>query len=243
MALYLIVTSGLPLLALLSAAVTRAIGLPSTPDNWSLDNFVAIMTPRTGQALGRSLLLALAAASILLVLGAVTAALGRTRSGRSVGVMTTLTLVLPGSTLAIGFLIGYGRWLADTVAIILLAYLAKLWALAHRPISAAVDRLPSAGLQAARVSGAGFATALATVVVPLLRQALLAAWGLCFVTAVHEVTMSSLLYGPGSETLAVVVLNSADLGGVGVTAALSVLVTTVVVLPAGALWALSRRFA
>ena len=34
--------------------------------------------------------------------------------------------------------------------------------------------------------------------------------------------MSSLLYGPGSETLAVVVLNSADLGGVGV-AALSVL--------------------
>jgi iron(III) transport system permease protein len=62
----------------------------------------------------------------------------------------------------------------------------------------------------------------------------------CFLTAVHEVTMSSLLYGPGSETLAVVVLNSADLGGVGVTAALSVLVTAVVVLPAAALWALAR---
>ena len=98
--------------------------------------------------------------------------------------------------------------------IILLAYLAKLWALAHRPISAAVDRLPSAGLHAARVSG-GLPTALVTVVVPLLRPALLAAWGVCFLTAVHEVTMSSLLYGPGSETLAVVVLNSADLGGVG----------------------------
>jgi iron(III) transport system permease protein len=53
--------------------------------------------------------------------------------------------------------------------------------------------------------------------------------------------MSSLLYGPGSETLAVVVLNSADLGQIGVTAALSVLVTLVVVLPAAALWALSRR--
>jgi iron(III) transport system permease protein len=52
--------------------------------------------------------------------------------------------------------------------------------------------------------------------------------------------MSSLLYGPGSETLAVVVLNSADLGGVGVTAALSVLVTVVVVLPAAALRALGR---
>ena len=35
---------------------------------------------------------------------------------------------------------------------------------------------------------------------------------MCFLTALHEVTMSSLLYGPGSETLAVVVLNSQELG-------------------------------
>lgn len=241
MALYLTITTGLPLLALLSAALTKAIGVPSTPDNWTLDNFLAVLTPRTGQALSRSLVLALAAASILLVLGTVTAALGRTRSGRSVSVLITLTLVLPGSTLAIAILIGYGRWLADTVVIILIAYLAKLWALAHRPMAAAVDRLPSAGLHAARVSGAGLPTALATVVVPLLRPALLAAWGLCFLTALHEVTMSSLLYGPGSETLAVVVLNSAELGGVGVTAALSVLTTAVVLLPGAALWALTRR--
>jgi iron(III) transport system permease protein len=70
---------------------------------------------------------------------------------------------------------------------------------------------------------------------------MITAWALCFLTALHEVTMSSLLYGPDSETLAVVVLNSADLGRVGVTAALSVLVTAVVVLPAIALWAITRR--
>jgi iron(III) transport system permease protein len=240
MALYLTVTSGLPLLALLSAAVTRAIGVPSTPDNWTIDNFLAVLTPRTGYALGRSLLLALAAASVLMALGSLTAALGRRRGGRSLSILITLTLVLPGSTLAIGLLIAYGRWLADTAVIILIAYLAKLWALAHRPMSAAVDRLPSANLHAARVSGAGLPTALATVVIPLLRPALLAAWGLCFLTALHEVTMSSLLYGPGSETLAVVVLNSAELGNVGATAALSVLVTAIVVLPGAALWVLSR---
>ena len=241
--LYLMITSGLPLLALLSAAVTRALGVPSTPDNWTADNFLTVLTPRTGYALARSLLLALAAASILILLGSLAAALGRTRGGRGLSVLITLTLVLPGSTLAIGLLIGYGRWLADTVVIILIAYLAKLWALAHRPMSAAVDRLPSASLHAARVSGAGLPTALATVVVPLLRPALIAAWGLCFLTALHEVTMSSLLYGPGSETLAVVVLNSADLGNVGATAALSVLVTAVVVLPGAALWVLSRPHA
>ena len=199
------------------------------------------MTPRTGEALARSLLLSVSAASILLILGLITAALGRTRRGGWVSVLITLTLVLPGSTVAIGMLLGYGRWLADTVMIILLAYVAKLWALAHRPLSAAVDRLPAAGLRAARASGATLATGLGTVALPLIRVALITAWALCFLTALHEVTMSSLLYGPGSETLAVVVINSADLGRVGVTAALSVLVTLVVVLPAAALWVLSRR--
>ena len=130
---YLIATTGLPLLALVSAAITRAVGVPSTPANWTWDNFHAVLTPRTGQALGRSLLLSVAAASILLILGLITAALGRTRSGRGISVLITLTLVLPGSTVAIGMLLGYGRWLADTVAIILLAYLAKLWALATSP--------------------------------------------------------------------------------------------------------------
>jgi iron(III) transport system permease protein len=241
LAIYLIATAGLPLLALISAAITRAVGVPSTPANWTWANFLAVLTPRTAQALGRSLLLSLSAASILLVLGLIAAALGRTRPGRGITVFITLTLVLPGSTVAIGMLLGYGRWLADALAIILLAYLAKLWALAHRPISAGVDRLPPAGLRAARASGATLATGLGTVALPLIRAALITAWALCFLTALHEVTMSSLLYGPGSETLAVVVLNSADLGQIGVTAALSVLVTLVVVLPAAALWALTRR--
>jgi iron(III) transport system permease protein len=240
LAMYLIATCGLPLLALVSAAITRAVGVPSTPANWTWDNFRAVLTPRTAQALGRSLLLSLSAASILLILGLITAALGRTRPGRGISVLITLTLVLPGSTVAIGMLLGYGRWLADTVAIILLAYLAKLWALAHRPISAGVDRLPPAGVRAARASGATLSTGLGTVALPLIRPALITAWALCFLTALHEVTMSSLLYGPRSETLAVVVLNSADLGRIGVTAALSVLVTLVVMLPAAALWALSR---
>jgi iron(III) transport system permease protein len=241
LATYLIATAGLPLLALVSAAITRAVGVPSTPANWTWDNFLAVLTPRTGQALGRSLLLSVSAASILLILGLITGALGRTRRGGWVSVLITLTLVLPGSTIAIGMLLGYGRWLADTVMIILLAYVAKLWALAYRPLSAAVDRLPAAGLRAARASGATLATGIGTVALPLIRVALITAWALCFLTALHEVTMSSLLYGPGSETLAVVVLNSADLGQVGVTAALSVLVTLVVMLPAAALWVLSRR--
>ena len=54
LASYLIATAGLPLLALFSAAITRAVGVPSTPANWTWDNFAEVLTPRTGAALGRS---------------------------------------------------------------------------------------------------------------------------------------------------------------------------------------------
>ena len=48
--------------------------------------------------------------------------------------------------------------------------------------------------------------------------------------------MSSLLYGPGSETLAVIVLNSQELGRIGPTAALSVVLALLVAVPAVLLW-------
>jgi len=238
---YSLLAVGLPLLALVSTAITRAVGLPPSPENWTFANFGSVLTPRTGEALGRSLLLAAAAASVLVLLGGLVAALERSRSGRGVATLVTLTLVLPGSTLALGMLIAYGRWIGGTLVIILLAYIAKLWAIAHRPISGALDRLPPDELHASRVSGASPLTAIRTVVVRPLAPALLAAWLVCFLTALHEVTMSSLLYGPGSETLAVVVLNSTELGQVGATSALSVVITVLLLLPALGFWFLIRR--
>jgi iron(III) transport system permease protein len=238
---YLLLTTALPLMALLLSSVTRALGVPPTPANWGLDHFREVLTPRTFEALGRSVGLAVAAASLLVLLGGLVAVSERRRSGRATASLITLTLVLPGSTLAVALLITYGRWLSGTLALILLAYLAKLWAFAHRPIAGALDRLPPDEHRAARASGAGVLTAVRTVALRPLAPALLGAWLICFLTALHEVTMSSLLYGPGSETLAVIVLNSQELGRIGPTAALSVVLTLLVAVPALLLWGAIRR--
>ena len=238
---YLVLTMGVPLAALALSSVTRALGVPPTPGNWSLDHFREVLTLRTVEALGRSVGLAVAAATLLVVLGGLVAVAERRRSGRTAASLLTLTLVLPGSTLAVALLIAYGRWLSGSLVLILLAYLAKLWAFAHRPIAGALDRLPRAELHAARASGAGVLTAIRTVALRPLAPALLAAWLVCFLTALHEVTMSSLLYGPGSETLAVIVLNSSELGRIGPTAALSVVLSLLVAVPGLVLWEAGRR--
>jgi iron(III) transport system permease protein len=217
-----------PLAALVLTALTRAAGLAPTPDNWTLDNFTAVLDGHAVAALGNSILLSAGAAVGTVVLAGLglIAVTGRTR--RSVGALIGITFAIPGSTLAVGVLLAYGPLVRDTLAIILLGYLAKFWVLAYRPLSAALDGLAADMGRAARVSGASAWTQVRTITIPLLRPAIAASAVLVFLFGLHELTMSSLLYGPTSATLAVVVLNLQQLGDPNVTAALAVLITLIV---------------
>ncbi|MGI8870415.1 MAG: ABC transporter permease [Mycobacteriales bacterium] len=237
---YVAVVIAVPTASLLAASVNRAVGLTPSPGNWTLDNFRLALDGTFGAALRNSLELAATAATVLVVLGAIVGVLERHRTGRILATVSTLSFVIPGSTLAVGLLIAYGNWLGGGLTLILLAYLAKLWALAHRPISGALDRFPGSEWSAARTSGARTAAAVRTVWIPAMAPALVGGWLLTFVTALHEVTMSSLLYGPDSQTLAVEVLNSQELGTVGRTAALSVVLTVLLIVPAVPAWVVLR---
>jgi iron(III) transport system permease protein len=208
---------GVPMVTVVLAAITRGPGLLPLPRNWTLANFSAAFSGGAAVALGRSVWLAAVAAALAPALGALVAT-----AHRPLGTVVTLSFAVPGSALAVGILIGYGRWLAGSAVLILVAYLAKFWALGHRPVQAALDRLPPNAVAAARSSGAGPATAWRTVVLPRLATALAAGAVLVFLFAFHELTMSTILYGPGSETFGVVILNDRDLGGTGTTAALAV---------------------
>ncbi|MFH2071531.1 MAG: ABC transporter permease subunit [Actinomycetota bacterium] len=236
---YVIVTSLIPLVALCLRALTRAVGVAPWPSNWTLANFGEAIDGAGGAFLN-SVLLAAAAAFLSVALGGAVAALGRGRRRGWLGSVPVLTFAVPGSALAVAVLLAYGARLRDSLLLILVAYLAKFWALGHRPIAGSLENLPLDAVRAARASGAGAATALRTVVVPMLWPAVAAAWVLVFLFSFHELTMSALLYGPGSETLAVVILNLRQIGDVTVTAAMAVLLT-LVVLAAGGLLGLARR--
>ena len=229
---YLVLSTLVPFVALVLIALTRAVGLPPVPSNWTLANFGEALSGHTAAALGRSVFLALVAATTVVLLGGLLAALGRRRSGRHLGTVAVLTFAVPGSALAAAVLLAYGPWLRDSLFIILVAYLAKFWAVGHRAISGSVDALPPDLYRAARTSGAPALVAMRTVVLPLLRPAVAGAWLLVFLFAVHELTISSLLYGPGTDTMAVIILNLQQLGDVSVTSALAVLLTVVVLLAA-----------
>lgn len=229
-----------PLVALVLTALTSAVGLPPVPQNLTFANFGRALDGQALAALGNSLILATLAACVVVLLSLLVTGLFGSHRRRRLGGAVTLTFALPGSVLAVAVLLAYGAALRDTIAIILLAYVAKLWALGQRPITAGAEQLPGDLVRAARVSGANAASAARTILVPMLLPMLAAAWLLVFVYALHEVTISILLYGSGTATLAVVILNLQQLGDPLVTSALAVILTGLV-MAAVALLLLVRR--
>ncbi len=230
----IVATVVVPLIALVLAALTRAVGLAPLPENWTLANFGEALHPRFVSGLANSVVLAVSAATIVLGCSAVGIAAMRGRS-RILATAVTAGFAVPGSALAVAVLLAYGGWLRDSLAIILIVYVAKFWALGYRQLAGSYDRLPPDQIRAARASGAGALDTVRSVVVPMLRPSIAAGWLIVFVFALHELTMSSLLYGPGSATLAVVVLNVQQLGDPTVSAALAVLLTAIVALAAAPL--------
>lgn len=221
---YVLITVVLPLVSLVATSVTRAPGLAPVPANWATGNYTTGLGGTALTALGRTLTLAVAAAVIVTVLAGLVIGLGG-EARRRLGTAVTIGYAVPGTALAIGVLIAYGQWLGGSAAIILVAYLGKCAALGYRALASGADRVPLELGQAARASGAHPVTVFRTITAPVMASGYLAAAGLVVLFAIHELTMSSILYGPGTETIAVVVLNAQQLGDVGASAALAVIVS------------------
>jgi iron(III) transport system permease protein len=240
---YVFLTSIGPLIALVLVALTRAYGQDPVPANWTLAHFADVLTGSLGVALGRSILLALAAAVLLAALGTATAIISRARPwGPALDAVVTLPFAVPGSTIAIGVILTFSRLWYGTLAIILVAYVARFWTLAEQPARAAIARMGTDPVRAARVSGAARIHAWWTGVWPGVAGAVFVGSILVFMSALHELTVSALLYAPGTETVAVAVLNREIAGDVASTAAIGVLLAGIVLLVALPLLA-AERFA
>jgi iron(III) transport system permease protein len=205
----------LPVIALLLVSLSaiwtgRFRTRAATLDNY---DFVLFGYKMTQQAILNSLALALAAASITVVLGVLQSYyLHRGRSARRsfADIVVSLPLGIPGIILALGFLLLAIRTpLYSTLWIILIAYVARFFPFGTRTISAMLVSINPELEHSARASGANWLQTLWFVLLPLLRPAIIAAWLMMFVICIRELGATILLYAQGTETISValVVLN------------------------------------
>ncbi len=249
----MIVVAVLPLCALVASALVPAVGVRLSLETITAENLIYVVTGlgAAQRAFVNSLGLAGATAAITLALAVPLAWLivaRRSTVARGLGAVADLPYVLPGIVLSIAMILtflpplpGTGISLYNTIWILLLAYLARFFALALRPVIAALTQLDPALEEAARMSGAGTVRRLLTIVLPLLAPALGAGAILVFLGAFSELTVSALLWSRGSETVGVMVFSLYDEGNATAAAAVSVWVLAIVLALAGLVTRLARH--
>lgn len=225
---------GLPLLALLSEALTPALGVALSWQTLTFDKFTEVLFRQavTMRAFRNSLLFAGSAALILAILAIVFAYGLERRLGKlrcMVELMIELPYALPGIVLAIACILIFlkplpliGVSIYGTPFIILFAYLARFLPLALKAPVAAMAQIEAHHEDAAKLDGANLTQMLRFIVAPILAPAAAVSALMVFLVAFNELTVSALLWSSGTETLGVVLFSLKEAGLAGEAAAVAI---------------------
>ncbi len=242
--------------------VLSGFGIPlAIFGRYALNRPHQLADPHLAEALITSLATALATALVavcaaLLLLYA--ASLTRSRGMAVLTRFAAIGYALPGTILALGLLISLARFdnfidglareyagfstgllFTGSAVAVVLACAIRFLALAEGAVQAGLAKLPPNLDEAARSLGRSAPASAATVLLPLLKPAILTAGILVFVDTVKELSATILLRPFGFNTLATYVYENASRGAVedGAMAALAIIVTAImpVILLSGSL--------
>jgi len=218
-------------LAHLAARRTGTLSGGLTPENLSLRHFEALFANRGGalQALSTSLGLAIGAALLTGVLGALVGYLVVRARLRGRGLLDLLSLLpntMPGIVVAVGLILAWNQawWpiqIYNTGAMLLLAYACLLLPYPVRYASAAFRQMGESLEAAARVCGAGFFTAFRRILLPALAPSLIVSMLLVFAIASRELVASLMVAPAGMRTVSTFVFGQFEQGSPGVGMAMS----------------------
>jgi iron(III) transport system permease protein len=251
--LALMAVAVLPLLALIAASLTPALGVPLRLNSATLENyrFALLQQDATIRAFRNSFILAAATAVIGAAVAVPLAYLATLRANKVARVLDFIAdapYAVPGTVLAIAVILVFlpplpfiEVSLYGTLGIILVAYLARFLALALRPTMAGMERVNKNLDEAAQIAGASVLRRLRAVILPVVAPSAAAGALLIFMTAFNELTVSALLWSSGHETLGVVVFTLHYEGNSPAAAAVATISIGVTLALAGLASMLGRR--
>lgn len=227
----------LPLLVVLAASfATRWSGV--LPSGATAANYSAALRGESLEALTTSLVTAVAASLLALVIGtwaALAAAALRTHGRRTLDALFMLPVAVPSVVVGLAVLVAFSKpplLLNGTRWIVILAHTILVTAFAYQSVSAAVRRLDPMYEQAAASLGARPWYVLLRVRLPLLLPSLNAAAGLCFALSMGELSATIMIYPPDWMPLPVEIFSATDRGSLftGSAVAVVLMATTLLVL-------------
>jgi iron(III) transport system permease protein len=246
--LYLFAAVGLPLITLFYASLQKiAVAFP-VAENWTLDNFRVAMTMNAVRsALGNSLLLGFATATIGVVLMGLLAWLiyrSRLPASGLIEYVVMFPQAVPRLVFAFGLMWAWVVFpipIYGTLWLLLIAYLTVFLPLGVRTIAGVMLQIDKSLEECAQMCGASWAFRVRTVTIPLLVPGLIAAWLLLFIASIRELGASILLMGPHSKVITPSIVESWFGTSSELTAALALIQTLVVAVAMIVLVTITRR--
>jgi len=248
--LFLIV---LPMLTLVYTSLLPYSMIPSARafSMMSFDNWRTVLNdPISIRALKNSVFLGTVGATVgvlLSVLIAYVVVRVRTLTSAVLETSVFLSFSFPGIVIGVGFMWFFVRTpLYATLAALLIGYIATYLPYGVRPLTSAFIQIHKDLEESSRVCGAGFLYTLRRIIVPLLVPGFVSAWILMATMFLRELSLSVVLSRPGTEVLAVRILNFADdslWGQVSALGILMILISSTLVLMANVIgrWASRNR--
>ena len=234
----------LPYAALFAVSFSKSWGLAFWKNlTFANYTFVLFEYDVTQRAIANSLVLAVAAATIAALLGAMIGWIDlRTKipGRRLFDYISLIPLGLPGIVMAVALIQFWLRMpvaLYGTLGILLLAYTARYIPLGVRAANASLRQVDPSLEESARILGASWGMTMREITLPLIRPGLFAGWVLVFVPAIQELSASILLFSSDSITLAVAVYNLYETGYVEPVSALAIVNMAII---GAAIWVANR---
>ena len=237
------ITTLAPVAATFTTAFTKTFGLPFGPGNVTTRNFARLLSIRNiSRAFRNSVFLSGMSALIVTVVAlavayvAIRGGIRRFWGVRLMQTMVTVPYAVPGTIIALAMILAFaqplpvvGLRLYGTIWILLVAYVARFMNLGYNNISGAITQIDQSLEEASRCAGASHLKAFSTIMLPLLRPSLYGSFFLVVAPTLSEITLSSLLWSVGNETIGTVVFSTQEEGKILLTAALAVILITAVV--------------
>ncbi|WP_175640237.1 ABC transporter permease [Metabacillus schmidteae] len=221
---FLLLTTMVPLISMLSASLIKAYGLPFAPENISLKNyqFVLLENQKAITSLKNSANLAFITTVFCLVIGTGIAYVRTKKPSfitRGLEMIIGIPYALPGTVLALAMIFawmepipGWNPGIYGTITILLIAYVTRFLILQVRGSITAFMQVDPSIEEAARVSGSNGFYKWKQILLPLIIPGVISGALLVFLTALTELTVSSLLWSSGTETIGLVIFNFEQAG-------------------------------
>lgn len=221
---FLLMISLVPFLTMACTSFIKAYGLPFIWKNLSLKNYYFLLfeDAKTLNAVGNSITLASATMVGCLLLGTVMAYLRFKRSSlfiRLTEILVTIPYALPGTVFALCMILmwlqpipGWQPGVYGTVWILFIAYMTRFTVVQMRGSLTAFSQMDPSMEEAAQTAGADWFVKWRNILLPLLLPGVMGGALLVFLTALTELTVSSLLWSSGSETIGVVIFSYEQAG-------------------------------